>query len=201
MSQCFSCCCACLTNHCATEIHESHSVTLEWQVEKVINVLTQWWQHFWLSNAIRRKRKMTPLSSGKGWIMPPGLCLWWSDKDQPSVSEAQGKRGRTKSMLDGGELKSSVAHTSSTCLKRNRFVWKGKNPRSKNKILIFAIALFCDQTIVTQGVDHIFRLLSIFLVKTWSEASDHRERPRVPGYIWSGSVSIDRDTSLGGAAF
>lgn len=28
---------------CATEIHESHCVTLEWQVGKVINILTQWW--------------------------------------------------------------------------------------------------------------------------------------------------------------
>lgn len=43
------------THHCATEIHESHSVTLEWQLEKVINVLTQWWPHFQSSNAIRRK--------------------------------------------------------------------------------------------------------------------------------------------------
>ncbi len=43
------------THHCATEIHESLSVTFEWQLEKVINVLTQWWSRFQLSNAIRRK--------------------------------------------------------------------------------------------------------------------------------------------------
>lgn len=49
--------------------------------------------------------KMSPLSSGKGWIVSPSLCLWWSGKDQPSVSVAQGERGRTKSMLDWGELR------------------------------------------------------------------------------------------------
>lgn len=43
------------THHSAAKIHESHSATHEWQLEKVINVLTQWWPRFQLSNATCRK--------------------------------------------------------------------------------------------------------------------------------------------------
>lgn len=98
--------------------------------------------------------KMSLSSSGKGWIVSPSLCLWWSGKDQPSVPAAQGERGRTKSMLDWGELKSSSACTSSTCLKWIILRQKMKSISyvrvGKGHFKIF-LSLVCDQTTVTVG--------------------------------------------------
>lgn len=76
--------------------------------------------------------KMSLLSSGKR-LNCVSLCLWWSGKDQPSVSAAQGEREkrRTKSMLDWGELQLSVAHSSSTCL--NFTLKKANQDQNKEK--------------------------------------------------------------------
>lgn len=90
--------------------------------------------------------KMSPLSSGKGWIVSSSLCLWWSGKDQPSVCAAQGKRGRTKSMSNWGELcDPHFLHVS----KMNHFTLKRHNQCQNRQRKHWALSLFSYQTTLT----------------------------------------------------
>lgn len=114
--------------------------------------------------------KITLLSSGKGWIVSPSLCLWWSGKDQPSVSAAQGERGRTKSMLDWGELKSSRPTLPLRVSNESFNFEKAKSnqyqcQKRQRKIQIIAISLFWDQTTVT--VCRVWITFSVYCAISW----------------------------------
>ena len=123
--------------------------------------------------------KMSLWSPGKGWIVSPSLCLWWSGKDQPSVFCSSRREGRTKSMLDWGELRGPhflhVSEMKHFTLKRqnqiNIPVWIGK-VNFKCLLSLYSVIK------LRWGVDHIFCVLCNFAAKAWSEALDHTELPQ-----------------------
>lgn len=187
------------TLHCdSPQKFMSHSVTLEWQLEKVINVLTQWWPCCQLSNAIRSKNVAFVIRKRLNRVTQ-FVSLMKRQRSTFSFcsSKREGKnKEHVRSRWTQVVYSPHFLHVSET----NHFTLRRRNNINIYVRIVkwkFQISLFCDQTAVTVCRGWI----TFTLYCAISKAPDHREIPRVPWYIWFGSVSIDRATSLSRAVF
>lgn len=158
---------------CATEIHESHCVTLEWQVEKVIIILTQWWPALSVIKChLQEKCRCFRQEKGESCHT---VCVF-DEAAKINLQFLQLKaRGKNKEHL-------RLRWTQDICSphfllhvsEMNHFTLKRQNQisvyvRKENSLYSVIILL--------QSADHIFCLLCHFPVKAWSEAADHRAHP------------------------